>query len=195
MRKKAGEKKTRGAIIAAIAAFIWAGILVLPSVGVELPFKETILFLFSFSTNDNPLWLLPAAAFFLIASIMLIVNRKRPIVLTFQLFYSALITYTLHSLSHILQESPWPIFRTYLIKRSEGVRSASFTLLLLFIGEILLLIIIVLISDAVRHRRRPRIEEERVEEPEETETVTFMPKPTAEFPNVNDLPEYVDRTP
>lgn len=195
MRKKAGEKKTRGAIIAAIAAFIWAGILVLPSVGVELPFKETILFLFSFSTNDNPLWLLPAAAFFLIASIMLIVNRKRPIVLTFQLFYSALITYTLHSLSHILQESPWPVFRTYLIKRSEGVRSASFTLLLLFIGEILLLIIIVLISDAVRHRRRPRIEEERVEEPEETETVTFMPKPTAEFPNVNDLPEYVDRTP
>ena len=195
MKKKAGVKKTRGAIIAALAAFIWAGILVLPSFGIELPFMEMIFFLFSFSTGDNPLWLLPSALFFLVASIILIVNRKRPIVLAFQLFYSALVAYTLHSLSHILQDSPWPIFRTHLLERTEGVRSASFTLVVLFIGEILLLIIIVLISDAIRHRRRPRLEEERVDEPEETETVTFVPKARAEFPNVDDLPEYVDRTP
>src|SRR5690554_3392498 len=195
MKEKAGGKRSRGAIIASVVALMCATILGLPSLGVALPFMPFILYLFSFSTNTNPLWLLPTSAFFLIVGIFLIVSRKRPVILTFQLLYTALITYTLHSLSHLLQESPWPIFRNAIITSSDGVRGASFKLVLAFIAEMVLLIIIMLIADALKHRKRA-VKKEDVSE--ETETITLTPKPAPplqDFPKIDDLPHYVDRTP
>ncbi|MFA7559818.1 MAG: DNA translocase FtsK [Sphaerochaeta sp.] len=197
MKQKAGVKKRRGVIIAAIGTFLGAVIIALPSFGIELPLEKWIFFLFSFSVTPYPLWLLPSAFLLFVWSIILIVNRRRPVVLTFQLVYSFLIAYTLHSLAHLLQESPWPIFRSALLEASDGVRSASFKLVVLFIGEMILLIIIMLINDAVKHRRRS-VEEPEVEELEESATITLTAKetpPRADFPNLDELPLYVDRTP
>ena len=197
MKQKAGVKRRRGVIIAAIGTFLGAVILALPSFGIELPLGQWIFFLFSFSATQNPLWLLPSAFLLLGWSVALIVNRRRPVVLTFQILYSFLIAYTLHSLAHLLQESPWPIFRSALLAASDGLRNASFKLVVLFIGEMVLLIIIMLISDAVKHRRGSK-EEIQQEEVEESATVTLNAKetpPVGDFPNLDDLPLYVDRTP
>jgi len=197
-------------------------VIILPLVGVTHPILSLItIFLeqhFSFTAASSLFGLAPLLFLLSLWTIMIFSFRGKKRFSYILIPLTCLMFYTLYSLSHMMQQTQQSYLAAQLLSRSEDLRSASFTLVLLFLGQMVLFVVLTLVGDflqryqqvkqeRLRKRALKREQKQKIkakkqrkskkepEEQEEQETVTLQKKPVKEEELKNEpvsFPEVVE---
>lgn len=146
------------------ASLLVTALIVLPLLGVTntllVQVHALVSRIFSFTVVPSRFGLAPLALLLLIWSIMIFSFRSKKHFSYILIPLTAVMTYTLYTLSHLLQESSRPFFSSVLLSSSSDLRSASFKVVLLFLAETALFVLFTLLSDALDRYRAAKLERE-----------------------------------
>jgi S-DNA-T family DNA segregation ATPase FtsK/SpoIIIE len=178
------EKKGRVSLIAGLVCLVGALLLgsvsALPLLGVNHTLLATLhrilSNLFSFSAQPTRFGLVPVAFLLLVWTIMIFSFRGKKRFSFLLIPVTALMAYTLYTLSHMMQGSSRPLFVPMLLTSSEDVRSASFKVLLAFLGETALFVAVTLIGDALDRYHQHKAERQRLREELRLQQLAPVPK-------------------
>lgn len=178
------EKKGRLSLIAGLACLVGTllvgSVLVLPLLGVNhsvLSVLNRILGnIFSFSAEQTRFGLAPLAFLLLVWTIMIFSFRGKKRFSFLLIPVTALMAYTLYTLSHMMQGSSQPLFVPLLLSSSVDVRAASFKVLLAFLGETALFVAVTLIGDALDRYHQHKAERQRLREEMRVKQQALAPK-------------------
>ncbi len=145
-----------------VAALLVTALIVVPLLGVSNSFltwmHARLSRIFSFTVEPSRYDLAPLALLLLLFSIMIFSFRTKKRFSYILIPLTALMAYTLYTLSHMLQESSRPFFARMLQASSSDLRSASLKVVLAFIAEVALFIILTLIGDALQRYHIAKLE-------------------------------------
>jgi S-DNA-T family DNA segregation ATPase FtsK/SpoIIIE len=166
------EKKGRVSLIAGLVCLVGTllvgSVVVLPLLGIDHSVLSVLTgFLgniFSFSAEPTRFGLAPLAFLLLVWTIMIFSFRGKKRFSFLLIPVTALMAYTLYTLSHMMQGSSRPLFVPLLLSSSVDVRAASFKVLLAFLGETALFVAVTLIGDALDRYHQHKAERQRLRE-------------------------------
>ena len=175
--------------IALICGVISLSLAFLLAVGITLPFFTTspqivrsfLSFLsshFGFSSSSSAFSLVPLAVLCLVWGVMFFVFRGRKPFSYVLIPVTALMFYTLMTLSHMLQGSSHPQFlQKFLFSDGSDLRSASFKVVVAFLSETALFVVLTLIGDVLNrlHQKKQSFDAKLVDagNGEKVDTTTF----------------------
>ena len=113
---------------------------------------------FSFTVASSRFGLAPLGLLLLAWTIMIFSFRSKKKFSYILIPLTAVMTYTLYTLSHLLQGSSKPFFSSLLLASSSDLRSASFKVVLAFLAETALFVLFTLLSDALDRYRAAKLE-------------------------------------
>ncbi len=159
MKENKGRISFIAGLICLVMTLLFASVEALPYIGVSHPIliwvSSHLNDFFSFSVIPSPLSLLPVTLMLLVWTIMIFAFRKNQKFFLILIPVTALMAYTLYTLSHVMQGSTKPLFITSI---PADLRSASFKIVLLFFAEMLLFVILTLIGDGLKRYQEKKIE-------------------------------------
>ncbi|MCK9599503.1 MAG: DNA translocase FtsK [Sphaerochaeta sp.] len=145
-----------------VASLVVAALVALPLFGITNPLLErmhaSLSRIFSFTVDPSRFGLAPLALLLFVWSIMIFSFRSKKRFSYILIPLTAIMTYTLYTLSHLLQESSRPFFSDFLLSSSADPRSASFKVVLLFIAETAMFVLFTLLGDALDRYRAAKLE-------------------------------------
>jgi len=165
-----------------VASLVVAALVALPLFGITNPLlvrlHASLSRIFSFTVGPSRFGLTPLALLLFVWSIMIFSFRSKKRFSYILIPLTAIMTYTLYTLSHLLQESSRPFFSDFLLSSSADPRSASFKVVLLFIAETAMFVIFTLLGDVwdryraaklERQERSRRMMEQKIEQQKQKE--------------------------
>lgn len=160
-----------------VASLVVAALVALPLFGITNPLlvrmHAALSRIFSFTVEPSRFGLAPLGLLLLVWGIMIFNFRSKKPFSYILIPHTAIMIYTLYTLSHLLQESNRPFFSDILLSSSADPRNASFKVVLIFIAETALFVLFTLLGDALdryraakldRQERRRRMMEQKAEQ-------------------------------
>ena len=180
MKEKKGRVSLIAGLVCLVGALLLGSVSALPLLGVNHTLLATLhrilSNLFSFSAQPTRFGLVPVAFLLLVWTIMIFSFRGKKRFSFLLIPVTALMAYTLYTLSHMMQGSSRPLFVPMLLTSSEDVRSASFKVLLAFLGETALFVAVTLIGDALDRYHQHKAERQRLREELRLQQLAPVPK-------------------
>jgi len=178
------EKKGRVSLIAGLVCLVGTllvgSVVVLPLLGVDhsvLSVLARVLGnIFSFSAEPTRFGLAPLAFLLLVWTIMIFSFRGKKRFSFLLIPVTALMAYTLYTLSHVMQGSDRPMFAASLLSSSTDARSASLKVLLAFLAETGLFVVVTLIGDALDRYQQHKAERQRLREEQRLQQLSPAPR-------------------
>lgn len=144
------------------ATLLVGSLLVLPLFGIDsalLARIRTVLeHFFSFSPTPSLFGLVPLVFLLGIWTIMTFAFRGRRQFTFILVPFTALMAYTLYTLSHMLMGSDKPLFASRLLASSVDLRTASWKVVMAFLAETVVFIILILIGDGLERYQQRKAE-------------------------------------
>ncbi|MEA4861615.1 MAG: DNA translocase FtsK, partial [Sphaerochaeta sp.] len=168
MKEKKGRVSLIAGLVCLVGTLLVGSVVVLPLLGIDHSVLSVLTgFLgniFSFSAEPTRFGLAPLAFLLLVWTIMIFSFRGKKRFSFLLIPVTALMAYTLYTLSHMMQGSSRPLFVPLLLSSSVDVRAASFKVLLAFLGETALFVAVTLIGDALDRYHQHKAERQRLRE-------------------------------
>lgn len=165
MKGRKGRVSLLIGVFCLVAALLATSLIVLPLFGVtNAPLKQSHALLerfFSFSATPSRFGLVPLAVLLFLWATLIFGFRTKKRFFLLLIPLTAVMAYTLYTLSHLLQGSTRPLFSSSLLASSTDLRSASFKVVLAFLAETALFILVALLTDAIHRYRKAKVEREK----------------------------------
>lgn len=162
MKGRKGRISLLIGVLCLIGTLLVTALVVLPLFGVTnaLLVRTDALMcrFFSFTVEPSRFSLVPLGLLLLVWTIMIFSFRSKKKFSYILIPLTAVMTYTLYTLSHLLQGSGRPLFSSFLLASSSDLRSASFKVVLAFLAETALFVLFTLLSDALDRYRLAKLE-------------------------------------
>lgn len=167
-QKKGGFSLVVGLLTLCSTLFL-SVILILPLFGINhqllLSVKSWLSLQFGFTTNPSVMALVPLTFLLALWTVMIFSYRNRKPFNLVLIPTTALMAYTLYTLSLMLQGSYKPLLVGRLLASSPDLRSASLKVVIAFLAETLLCVVLTLIGDALfKHKAKREAFEKRVQQ-------------------------------
>lgn len=168
MKEKKGRVSLIAGLVCLFGTLLFGSITVLPLLGINhallASMHRMLGRLFSFSAQPTRFGLVPVAFLLLVWTIMIFSFRGKKRFSFLLIPVTALMAYTLYTLSHVMQGSDRPMFAASLLSNSTDARSASLKVLLAFLAETGLFVAVTLIGDALDRYHQHKAERQRLRE-------------------------------